>query len=75
MIIPVRCLTCGKVLGDLYQAYQREIKKETSTSDTINMSTKKIEKTHRGKVMDKLKLKRYCCRRHMLSHVDLIDII
>ena len=75
MIIPVRCLTCGKVIGDLYQAYQREIKKETSTSDTINMSTKKIEKTHRGKVMDKLGLKRYCCRRHMLSHVDLIDII
>ena len=75
MIIPVRCLTCGKVLGDLYQEYQREIKKETSTSDTINMSTKKIEKTHRGKAMDKLKLKRYCCRRHMLSHVDLIDII
>ncbi len=75
MIIPVRCLTCGKVIGDLYNAYQREIKKETSTSDTINMSTKKIEKTHRGKVMDKLGLKRYCCRRHMLSHVDLIDII
>ena len=75
MIIPVRCLTCGKVIGDLYQAYQREIKKETSTTDTINMSTKKIEKTHRGKVMDKLGLKRYCCRRHMLSHVDLIDII
>ena len=41
MIIPVRCLTCGKVIGDLYNAYQREIKKETSTSDTINMSTKK----------------------------------
>lgn len=80
MIIPVRCLTCGKVIGDLYNAYQREIKKETSTgdtstSDTINMSTKKIEKTHRGKVMDKLGLKRYCCRRHMLSHVDLINII
>ena len=75
MIIPVRCLTCGKVIGDLYNAYQREIKKETSSNDTINMSTKKIEKTHRGKVMDKLGLKRYCCRRHMLSHVDLIDII
>jgi len=80
MIIPVRCLTCGKVIGDLYNAYQREIKKETSTSDTstsdtINMSTNKIEKTHRGKVMDKLGLKRYCCRRHMLSHVDLINII
>ena len=75
MIIPVRCLTCGKVIGDLYNAYQREIKKETSTSDTINMSTKKIEKTHRGKVMDNLGLKRYCCRRHMLSHVDLINII
>tara|TARA_Y200000002_G_scaffold343780_1_gene316496 strand:+ start:181 stop:408 length:228 start_codon:yes stop_codon:yes gene_type:complete len=75
MIIPIRCMTCGKVIGDLWNTYQEEIKKEKVEEDTININVKKIEKTHRGKVLDKLGLKRYCCRRHLLTHVDLIDII
>lgn len=75
MIIPIRCMTCGKVIGDLWTTYQEEIKKEKVEEDTININVKKIEKTHRGKVLDKLGLKRYCCRRHLLTHVDLIDII
>ena len=29
------------------------------------------EKTPEGEVLDKLKLNKYCCRRHMLTHVDL----
>ena len=29
-------------------------------------------KTPEGQVLDDLKLKRMCCRRHMLSHVDII---
>ena len=28
-------------------------------------------KTPEGIVMDKLKLTRMCCRRHMLTHVDI----
>ena len=28
-------------------------------------------KTIEGEVMDKLKLNKYCCRRHMLTHVDI----
>ena len=75
MIIPIRCMTCGKVIGDLWNTYQREIKKDKTQEDTININAKKIEKTHRGKVMDQLGLKRYCCRRHLLTHADLIDII
>jgi DNA-directed RNA polymerase subunit N (RpoN/RPB10) len=29
----------------------------------------------KGEIMDKLGIERMCCRRHFLSHVDLIDII
>ena len=29
------------------------------------------EKTHEGHVMDDLGLKRMCCRRHILTHVDI----
>ena len=40
-----------------------------NASDTYFDSCKKRE------LLDKLKLFRICCRRHMLGHVDLIDII
>ena len=75
MIIPIRCMTCGKPIADLWNYYQNEINKEKEPEDTININSKKIEKTHRGKVMDQLELKRYCCRKHLLTHSDLIDII
>ena len=39
--------------------------------DIKELEEKKIE----GKILDKLKLKRYCCRRMLLSHQDLCDKI
>ncbi len=59
MIIPVRCFTCGKVIGQLYDEY--------------NLRVKGGEEPE--KVLDDLGLKRYCCRRMLLTHVDLIDQI
>ena len=74
MIIPVRCFTCGKVLADKWNFYKNELKK--NKEDTIiNVNVKTIQQTPEGKAMDKLQLKRYCCRRAILSHVDLIEII
>ena len=34
-----------------------------------------VEKTPEGKVLDELFLFKYCCRRHMLTHVDLNNFI
>ncbi len=78
MIIPVRCVTCGKVIGNKWNKYLELINSNPSLStqpNTLNINSDKIEKTIEGKVMDQLGLKRYCCRRHMLTHVDLIEII
>lgn len=78
MIIPVRCMTCGKVIGDLYQEYLKRTKDYTDEHtelNTIDMNSKVVQKTKKGIVMDELGLTRYCCRRHLLTHVDLIDII
>tara|TARA_R110002072_G_scaffold280272_2_gene442560 strand:+ start:342 stop:575 length:234 start_codon:yes stop_codon:yes gene_type:complete len=76
MIIPIKCFTCGKVIADKYQFYKREVKKrkvERSLSlDNIVYLTKDfVDKTPEGEVMDILKLKKYCCRRHILTHVDI----
>ena len=57
MIIPIRCVSCGKPVGHLWESYQDKIKK--------GMSKKQA--------MDELGLERYCCRALFMGHVDLID--
>ena len=76
MIIPIKCFTCGKVLADKYQFYKKEVKKKKISKsmnlDNVLYLTKDfIDKTAEGEVMDILKLNKYCCRRHMLTHVDI----
>lgn len=76
MLIPVKCFTCGEVLGDKYRYYQREVKKKKLNSnmeiDKVIYLTKSFsKKTPEGEVLDILNLKKYCCRRHMLTHVDI----
>lgn len=78
MIIPIRCMTCGKVIGNKWEKYQQIINsnpKIIKQPETINIRATNVEKTIEGKAMDELGLKRYCCRRHILTHVDLIEII
>ena len=57
MIIPVRCFTCGKLIGDKWEEFSRRVK----------------EGEPAGKVLDDLGVTRYCCRRMLLSHVEIID--
>ena len=76
MIIPIKCFTCGKVIADKYQFYLkrvREIKEKDGldTQKVIYLSEKNTSKTPEGIVMDELGLNKICCRRHMLSHVDI----
>lgn len=77
MIIPVRCFTCGKVVGDKYNKYlelidQYKTELGLENKDTIlTIDKDKVEKTPEGRAMDTLGLKRYCCRRIMLSQIDI----
>ena len=76
MIIPVKCFTCGKVLADKYLYYIKEVRriKLESGKDLENVTylTKtNLEKTPEGQVLDTLGLNKWCCRRHMLTHVDI----
>lgn len=76
MIIPVKCFTCGKVLADKYRFYQKEIRKRKISKSmevdkVVYLTHDHIDKTPEGEVLDLLNLKKYCCRRHMLTHVDI----
>ena len=57
MIIPVRCFTCGKVVGNKWEQYINLLSADYSEMDALNA----------------LGLRRYCCRRMLLAHVDLIE--
>ena len=56
MIIPVRCFTCGKVVGNKWDAFVEMLAHETPEATAL----------------DQLGLYRFCCRRMLLTHVDLI---
>ena len=78
MIIPIRCMTCGKILADKWFKYLELVKDKTGVAkgdNLLDINLTNIKKTPEGEALDELNLKRYCCRRHMLTHVDLVDII
>lgn len=76
MIIPIKCFTCGKVIGDKYRYYLSEVKKTKIEKDMKNdkviyLTQEFVDKTPEGSVLDKLGFNKMCCRRHFLTHVDI----
>ncbi len=65
MLTPVRCFSCGTVVADKYETYKEAYDKFKRGEDT-----KKPKE-----VLDELGLFKYCCRRMIVSQVNLIDII
>jgi DNA-directed RNA polymerase subunit N len=57
MLVPVRCFTCGNLIADKYDEYQTKIK----------------DGEEPGKVLNSLGIKRYCCRRMLLTSVETIQ--
>lgn len=71
MIIPVRCFTCGKVLGNKWKEYKVKVKKEEEKEELEYMTGENVKKTVEGSVLDEMGIEKMCCRRHMLTHVDI----
>lgn len=76
MIIPIKCFTCGMVLADKYRYYQGEVRKiklsrNLNIEKVVYLTKTNVEKTPEGDVLDNLGLTNVCCRRHMLTHVDI----
>ena len=86
MIIPPRCFTCGTVIGDKWKPFIETVLEEKQKSNDkvdseldieyINITDEgRIKKSIEGKVLDELKLNKYCCRRMFLGNVHLITHI
>jgi DNA-directed RNA polymerase subunit N len=57
MIIPVRCMTCGKPVSQYWEEY----KKRTGKGENPK------------KVLDSLGIERYCCRSLFITHVSMTE--
>jgi DNA-directed RNA polymerase subunit N (RpoN/RPB10) len=59
MIIPVRCFSCGKPVGHLWEQYKKRI------ADGENSK----------KVLDELGVDKFCCRAIFLGQADTIELV
>lgn len=79
MIIPIRCFTCGNMLADKWRYYQRKVNeyrnRDGGQKSILYLDTTTLPVTAEGQALNELGMKRYCCRKHLLTHVDLIDKI
>ena len=78
MIIPIRCMNCGYVLADKWRYFQREVKRRRGGEEAtkpIYIDGTSIPDTAERAIFEELGIRRYCCRKHLLTHVDLIDKI
>lgn len=75
MIIPIRCFTCSKVIADKYDYYHQEKNKLKSEDNKNDNDLKFFNDIHTKEILDNLGLIRYCCRRSLMSSVDLMDVI
>ncbi|MGB0652203.1 MAG: DNA-directed RNA polymerase subunit N [Thermoplasmatota archaeon] len=56
MIIPVRCFTCGTVVGSAYEVFQAELAAGKDGKEAL----------------DATGLSRFCCRRMIIAHADVL---
>lgn len=88
MIIPIRCFTCGEVIADKWIPYITEVQNRKNSIEKeldptkdildlqyIDLSKEKGEKSIEGQILDEMKLHKYCCRRMMLSNVNIISYL
>ena len=81
MILPIKCFTCNRALCDKWEYYKRrceELSKDEQVKKEVEAKKKEFpnfDGFYQGKVLDELGLDKMCCRRCMLSAVDLIEII
>ena len=60
MIIPIRCFSCGKPIGHLWESFKDRVENKKEDSK---------------KVLDDLGLERYCCRSMLLGQVDTLELV
>lgn len=75
MIIPMRCMNCGKPIADKWRYYQSQLRKMKDTETPYYMDATSVPNTPEKQILDSIGIIRACCRKHFLTQKDLIDKI
>ena len=80
MIIPIRCFTCNRVLASKYLKYKKIINSQPDKDEHILSGDGKSIDTSKETIQQQAFVQigiadRYCCKRHVISHIDLIKKI
>lgn len=59
MIIPIRCFTCNKLIANLHEEYKQLL----------------LDGLSQKEALDKVGMKRMCCRRMFLGHVGISELL
>jgi len=59
-MVPVRCFTCGSVVGADWEEFKDRVREGDEEANAV---------------LDELGVERHCCRRMLVSHTDLVDIV
>jgi DNA-directed RNA polymerase subunit N len=68
LIIPIRCFSCNRVIASDFRKFQKKM-------NEIREKRREPTPEEISNIMDDLGLEKYCCRRMILSHIELIDEI
>ena len=85
--IPIKCFTCGMVIADKYPYYLAAVRQKKmnihknalkdgqtgshNLQQMVYLTPEFYQKTPEGEVMDEMGLTKSCCRRHLMTHVDI----
>jgi len=58
MIVPIRCFSCGKPIGHLWEKYKKLLEEGKSSKEAL----------------DELGIKRFCCRQVFITTVEVEEI-
>ena len=77
MIIPMLCVSCNTPLAGKWIPYLEKVKEYKKKdgrpeNDQMVYLTQTTVKTAEGRALDDVGAHRMCCRRHLLTHVDLL---
>jgi DNA-directed RNA polymerase subunit N (RpoN/RPB10) len=64
-------------IADFYESEKEKLKDAMDKADKkeVDKIYKNFEKIHTGEILNKLGLKRYCCRRNLIANIDMMDVI
>lgn len=70
MIIPISCFTCNKVIAHLWEEYLEKLKSKEKKKINDNKSV-----SFENEILEKLGIKRYCCKRMFLTNNNYLNTL